>query len=455
MIRFFTFILIALSGCVNICAQSLYTQLTDVPAMYIETVDGLDITDKENYVLSKVVYVNGNEVTIYNDTQIRGRGNSTWYAEKKPYRLKFAKKEVLLGEGFAKEKNWTLLANHGDKTMIRNALTYDLGKFLGFNFCPAAQFVDLYMNGNYRGTYQISDQVQVKPKRVNVDEVAGWLLELTDDIHKDNPYIVTERNFYVNIKNPKDERLTDIRQQEILDWCNLFSATIWSDDYCNPLTGYRTMIDETSFINWYIATELTGNVDGFSSVYVYKDSEEQIIHFGPLWDEDLGYNNSSERNWETCLLAYAYHDGRQLEQTIRRLWEDPWFAEAVNDRWKELVGLGIQQYLLNKIDSLYSVIYRTQQENFKIWPINQSVYGFERQRFHNTYDEYIIDLKSFINIHIPYITSKFKELLNTTTGVKTLKADENKLIEYDLSGQRIKYRRKGRIYISQGNKVIY
>ena len=75
--------------------------------------------------------------------------------------MKFASKTELLGKEYTKAKKWTLLANHGDKTMIRNALTYDLGKFMGFTFCPAAVFVDLFLNGNYRGTYQISDQVEV------------------------------------------------------------------------------------------------------------------------------------------------------------------------------------------------------------------------------------------------------------------------------------------------------
>ena len=142
-------------------AQS-YIQKTDVPTVYIETENRQAITSKEAYINCSFIYVDGDQTTRYDNTQIRGRGNSSWWnSNKKSYRVKFEKKQRLLGDDFANARSWTLLANHGDKTMIRNALTYDLGRFMGMKFCPAAKFIDLYMNGSYSGTYQISDQVQV------------------------------------------------------------------------------------------------------------------------------------------------------------------------------------------------------------------------------------------------------------------------------------------------------
>ena len=162
-----TIILLLLIVSIFVDAQ-IYSQLTNVPTLYIETFNGEDIT-KEKYITASLTLVDGEKTTVYNDIQIRGRGNSTWYTEKKPYKLKFASKTELLGKEYTKAKKWTLLANHGDKTMIRNALTYDLGKFMGFTFCPAAVFVDLFLNGNYSGTYQISDQVEVYKGRVEVN----------------------------------------------------------------------------------------------------------------------------------------------------------------------------------------------------------------------------------------------------------------------------------------------
>ena len=132
-----------------------YKQLTDVPTVYIETENRRSITSKENYIKCTLIYVDGASTARYENTEIRGRGNSTWWnSDKKAYRIKFEKKQRLLGPDFANARSWTLLANHGDKTLMRNALTYDLGRFMGMAFCPAARFVDLYLNSDYRSWSQ-------------------------------------------------------------------------------------------------------------------------------------------------------------------------------------------------------------------------------------------------------------------------------------------------------------
>ena len=286
-------------------AQS-YPQRTDVPSVYIETENRRSITSKEQYINCTFIYVDGDSLGRYENTLIRGRGNSTWWnSDKKSFRVKFEKKQRLLGEGFANAKSWTLLANHGDKTMIRNALTYDLGRFMGMKFCPAARFVDLYLNGNYQGTYQISDQVQVHKKRVEVDEDSGWLLEVANENSKEEPLISsTGFNIMYNIKNPKDQQLTVDRRIAIGRWIQQFESTVASHDYCDPEKGWRAYVDEEDFINWYVGAEITGNIDALYSIYMYKEADDQKIHFGPLWDLDLGYDNSSERSLLNNMEAF-------------------------------------------------------------------------------------------------------------------------------------------------------
>ena len=105
-----------------------YQRLTNLPHMYIETYKGVAIVSKTDYVYATMYYVDEDDVvTQYDSMQIRGRGNSTWTLSKKPYRIKFNKKEKFLGKGYAKAKKWTLMANAGDKTMIRNAITSLMG----------------------------------------------------------------------------------------------------------------------------------------------------------------------------------------------------------------------------------------------------------------------------------------------------------------------------------------
>lgn len=433
-----------------------YQQLTDVPTVYIETENSQDITSKEDYLKCTFTMVDGTDTLRLENTQIRGRGNSSWWnSEKKPYRVKFDKKQHLLGEDFANAKNWTLLANHGDKTMIRNALTYQLGRFIGMKFCPAAKFVDLYLNGKYRGTYQISDQVQVHKKRVEVDEDNGWLLEVVNEYSKEEPLITSTRySIMYNIKNPDDDLLTVDKRIAIGQWITAFEAAVASNDYQDPMKGYRAYIDETDFINWYVGAELTGNIDALYSIYMYKEADEQKMHFGPLWDLDLGYDNSSEKSLLHNMEAFLGLWNRPFEKILQRLWQDPWFAKACNDRLNQLVDAGLQAHLISAIDSLRGAIWQTQGQNFKVWPINQQVYSWEKHSYHNNYDGYINDLKVFINTHIPYLQEAFAQKL-ATTDIGTTKTS-NKHPDgaiYNLQGRRINKINKKGIYIQNRQKI--
>ena len=415
-------------------AQS-YTQRTDVPSVYIETENRRSITSKEQYINCTLIYVDGESMLRYENTQIRGRGNSSWWnADKKSYRVKFANKERFLGEGFANAKSWTFLANHGDKTMIRNALTYDLGRFMGMKFCPAARFVDLYLNGDYRGTYQISDQVQVHKKRIEVSEENGWLLEVVNENSKEDPLITTTRyGIMYTIKNPKDEQLTLGKRIAVGQWLRSFEEAVASDQFMDPQRGWRAFVDENDLINWYVGAEITGNIDALYSIYMYKDGDDDKMHFGPLWDLDLGYDNSSERSLLRQMEAYLGLRDRPFEKIIQRLWLDPWFAQACNDRLQQLVDNGLQQYLLSHIDSLRSAIWQTQTENFRKWRINQEVYSWAKRAYYNNYDSYINDLKGFVNIHIPYLQQAFAQRF--TTGIHPHQADERPDKVFDLNGR--------------------
>lgn len=415
-------------------AQS-YPQRTDVPSVYIETENRRSITSKEQYVNCTLIYVDGETTTRYENTQIRGRGNSTWWnSEKKPYRIKFANKEPFLGEGFANAKSWTFLANHGDKTMIRNALTYDLGRFMGMTFCPAARFVDFYLNGDYRGTYQISDQVQVHKKRIEISEEDGWLLEVVNENSKEEPLITTTRyGIMYTIKNPKDDNLTVPKRIAVGQWLQRFEEAVASNDFMDSQRGWRAFVDEDDLVNWYVGAEITGNIDALYSIYMYKDGEDDKMHFGPLWDIDLGYDNSSERSLLRQMEAFLGLWNRPFEKIMQRLWQDPWFAQACNDRLQQLVDNGLQSYLLSHIDSLRSAIWQTQTENFHKWRIRQQVYSWAKNAYYDNYDSYINDLKSFVNIHIPYLQQAFAQKL--TTDIRHLQVDEESDKVYDLQGR--------------------
>ena len=418
-----------------------YTQRTNIPTLYIETTSGKDPVDKKTYLPCTMTYVDGGNVTTYTLTGagIRGRGNTTWSANKKPWRVKFDKKTELLGSEFAKAKSWTLLANSFDKSLMRNALTYHLGKYVGLEFCPCYQFVDLVMNGTYRGTYQLSDQMEVNDKRVPVNSDTGWLLEYANAADKvDEPKVDFKMDGssygYMQIKNPEFEGdnlttnpdlATAIQTYLNKTLGNQLKLTTIGYDYIDPFKGYRALVDTAALINWYIATEVTANWDGFYSIYTFREEEDGApLHFGPLWDEDLAYGNHSETTDRTYfpqldfykkLLVECNFDKnkfpggyRKMQPIIKHFWDDPWFANAVNMRFNDLMEKGLQTYLEGKVDELKTELTQSAAANFQRWSITDDA-GYSTSENRKSWETAVSNLRSFIGTRLAMLKTQFAE----------------------------------------------
>ena len=299
-----TLLLFLLTALVTVLCAQTYVRKTNLPCIYVNTEGHKAVSSKDTYIYATMVYVDENDQqTTYDSLQIRGRGNSTWNMRKKPYRIKFHDKEKFLGKGYAKAKSWTLLANAADKTMMRNAITSAMGDFLGVKFNPAAKFVDLVINDVYLGTYQISDQVEVRPHRVDLTEqdypltdtsdiTGGYLLEVDRSFDGNYFYSSTYRQ-PVRIHYPDEDEISATQQSWIRNYVSQFEVALVSADYQNALKGYRPFVDSVSLANWYVATEVSANVDGFYSTYFYKEQGDPHFYRGPLWDYDIAYNNDN------------------------------------------------------------------------------------------------------------------------------------------------------------------
>ena len=444
----------------NINAQ--YVQKTNLPTIYIETFDGQSITSKEEYKLCRLHYVDeAGSVASYDSVSIRGRGNSTWNLSKKPYRIKFLNKEKFLGKGYAKAKKWTLLANAGDKTMIRNAITSALGEFTSLKFNPAYKFVDMVLNGSYVGTYQISDQVDVRPHRVNITEQpypiadttdisGGYLLEV-DGFKDGNYFTSTTYKAPVTIHYPDDEEIDNRQTAYIRNYINnTFEKALSSQSFTDPQTGYRAYVDTTSLIDWYLCTEISANIDGFWSTYCYKEKGDQRLFWGPLWDYDIAYNNDRRvqndmklQSSVNSLMADIAYNGSKA--WVTRMWEDPWFQKSVYTRYQELLDSGLVDYLQTNVDSLSTLLNESQELNYQKWGINRRMY--HEVVLYSSYDQYISDLKTFITEHCKYLSNAFyskkpveptppfepKNFYYCIVNAKTRKAmdvQDNKIVQY-------------------------
>ena len=395
-----------------------YNQLTNLPTLYVETFNGRSISSRSTYVLCRLTYVDGEETVVYDSVEIRGRGNSTWNLAKKPYRIKFPEAIRFLGKGRAKARSWTLLANHADKSLIHNALASEVGTFVGQPFTAASRFVDLVLNGTYLGNYQISDHINVDKRRVNIVEqeepateesniTGGYFIELGGFATSDPVWFSTPRNIPVSIKSPDEEVINSAQKSYIRSYVTDYENRLFSSDYRDVENGYRAVTDSATLISWYISTEVTANPDGFWSSYAYKNQDDPLLYWGPLWDFDIAFNNCNRIGDVTnrFMTDAGFGGSSQALVWVRRMIKDPWFNWAVNRGWQRFVDEGIERHLLAYVDSLATLLDESQQLNYQKYRIDQRVYN-EIYLF-STYQEYIDDLKAWITDHIRFLSQGF------------------------------------------------
>lgn len=412
-------------------------QLTDVPTVYID-VEGVGGTDDDlNKALYKdratgeAPYLNAVITVKDNGTdkdtkhlkeftdkvKIKVRGNSTANPTngKKAYRLKFDKKlgatkHDMLGLGYS-ARNWTLLANVFDHSMVRNALSYHLEKEVGMVFCPGYKFADVVINGNYRGTYQICDHVEIDKNRVNVNEDTGWMLEFQGRGDMlDKPLCFSKDGILMNIKNPepadeKDEAQVAAVIAPIQDWFTGTWKSKWTgSNVFDTQTGWRSVNDEESLIKFWIITELTGDYDGWMTVKAYKEADEDKLHYGPVWDKDLAYGNYSGEQSDK-FISNTENSSSLTGYLKEYLFKDPRFMAKAKARLKELLDGGLVDRLCAKVDELGAIVAQTEELNNTKFPRNVQV-GQEITNY-ATYAEALEQLKT-------YLKTRFKTVEDLT-----------------------------------------
>lgn len=365
--------------------------------------------------------------------EIKVRGNSTADAEKRPYRLKFANKKSstdgkahkhdLLGYGYSK-RNWVLLANVNDKSLLRNALTYHIGKAVGMPFCPGYKFVDLVINNEYRGTYQVSDHCEVDANRININEDTGWYVEFQgrNDMC-DYPMCFAEGGMMMNINNPEPADDTDAEQRAavinpIKDWFLNSWKKGFGSGFTNPETGWRAYNDEETLIKFWIATELTGDYDGLMSVKAYREADGKLC-WGPLWDKDLAFGNWQSMGDPDGMLVANLKQASCVQSYFENLTKDPDFMNRAKVVMDNLVSGGIKANLLAKIDEMADAVRETQKLNLERWGNTpQGAFGYVGGLA--DYQAYVDQLKNWLSDRIDYVQERFAEL---NTAAHTVQSD--------------------------------
>ncbi|WP_278713380.1 CotH kinase family protein [Bacteroides finegoldii] len=370
--------------------------LSAIPELTITTTDpSIAEIPSKDYYLEGTLAVNGRGG--YEDytgkTEVKGRGNSTWGYPKKPYRLKLNKKAEICGLG--KAKNYVLLANHLDPTLMLNSVAFKIGRLLELPFTNHAIPVDVVLNGIYKGSYLLTEQIEVKENRVDLDENNSVMWEL-DSYWDDEPkFKSTAFNLPVMVKDP------DLTTEQFEYWKKDFNA--FTTQFAKePLEGnsYVDMIDIESVAKFLITFNLVHNmeINHPKSVFLHKEGNGKYV-MGPIWDFDWAYDYEGTSN----------HFGR---------YNTPLFSSSMNgvgtaffqrflqdSRVKAIYKRTWQDFKNNKLDALlqyvddYAVMLKPSVErNSELWENTRS------------FDTKVKELKTWLKNRADYIDSEVSKL---------------------------------------------
>ncbi len=356
-------------------------QLTNLPTVIINTENAQEIVSKENEISSNVYIIseNGTNLLSTSETGVRGRGNASWdQFPKKPYRLKFKSKQSPLGAP-ASAKKWTLISNYSDKSLMRNILAFEASRRIGQAYTPYCHPVDVIVNGEYRGCYQLCDQVEAAEGRVPAKD--GYLIEIDAYAWKEVSAFWSWKGTPVTIKHPDEDDITDAQRNHIESFFNQMETAALGSDFTDPEKGYRKYLDLESFLRNLLVGDFCGNTDLLWSVYMYKDAADGKLYTGPTWDHDLSFDNDyrshpiNNNNDFIFLTVPSPASDAVREMTRKIVKEDPQAKQMLAKLWTEAYENGSLKTLPDYLDQTYLLLQESQELNFKRWKIlNQQVH---------------------------------------------------------------------------------
>ena len=348
----------------------LYVQKSrDVGTVYIETVSGTMAevdADKEHREsgMIQVRDADGNQDYAGYLTQIKGRGNVTWLAEKKSYGIKLASEADLLGMGTARK--WILLNNVYDGTGLRNKLCLDLAKEVGVSFAVEAEWVDLYLNGSYNGNYLLCEKVEIGDNRIEIADGSeqnntqgGYLLERNSYYDADGKFKTADGNPFT-LSYPKEP--TEAQLSYISERVQTIEDLLLARKY-EEAGAY---LDWNSFFLRYLVDEVVLNQDsGVTSMYFYKDAEDDLLYSGPIWDYDASLGAGSL----TSMMNYHVIAGRDLNgcrgdislSWYSAMYDSVWFQAHIQELYRETVRPYLETLLKEKIDDYIAEMKRSRE----------------------------------------------------------------------------------------------
>ena len=406
--------------------DSKFYQLTNLPTVTIHTYTGENPKVKgEDFEANiAIIYDDGTRIQEQPiTTRVRGNGSATF--PKKPYRVKFVGKSQHIFkdsplESPAKAKKWTLINNYSDKGLMRNFIAFEMSRRIGFPYTPWGQSVDVIMNGEYQGNYQLCDQITIDPKRMNITEMedtdieypyitGGYLVEVDAYANQEpsQSWFTSNRGNPVTIQSPDENDIVPAQYNYIKSYFNEMESRLYASNYTDMEQGYRSRLDLNSFLKYFIVGEFAGNLDSYWSVYMCKDRDDDLFHVGPCWDFDLAFDNARAIYPSNERTDWVYKNGSaagNMKSFVSRILSDPNAYQELRKMWKYMRDSGAYEAesLNAYIDSLGKVLNKSQALNFTRWKILSTAVQ-SNPRVPANYKEEVTFLKNYITGRIAWI----------------------------------------------------
>ena len=428
--------------------DNLYS-IANIPIISIKCEEGTDPYDKENELVSIVTGLMPDGTNfIQKPAAVRLRGNwSFTKSPKKSYRIKFDKKQNFFGSP-AEAKKWTLIPNYGDKSLIRNQLSFDISERFGMTYTPFHQMVHLWVNGEYKGVYQLCDQVDIREGRIDIKEMkegdvdgeeltGGYFIEIDAYAKDEEWYFMSNHNIPVTIKSPDisedaEQAAVQRKTQQIYikNHFDKMEELVFAENY-DLEKGYQQYLHLPSFLKRHLHQELVGNPDALWSCFMYKQRGNDTIYTGPVWDHDLAFDNDKRTHDHLSDLsfshwAYEYGSSYNIKAdswgestSTKTFWNyilaDPVAEHKMQAEWARLrCTKAVDKTELDDLIDDYSKLLGgvAQDMNFTRWDIlNSEVHQNYTAR--GSYNDEVEYLKEYLDIRIPWMDTKLKCEANT------------------------------------------
>lgn len=422
-----------------LAAQEVEFTSSNLPIVIVDT-DGQTIPDEPKIAARMRIIDNGpgarnhltdpaNDYDGYIGIEIRGSSSQMY--PKKQYGVETwdaAGEDIDVSLlGFPEEEDWILHAPYSDKSLMRNVLVYRLARAMG-HYASRTRFCELVLDGSYQGIYILMEKIKRDNNRVDIsklneDEISGddltggYLLQI--DRREEgwsSGFLGVDSDWrpYYQYREPDADDIVPEQERYIQLFIRDFEVMMASLDFDDPQTGYPSLLDLDSFVDFFLLNEISKNVDGYRlSSYLYKDkdSNDPRLHAGPVWDFNLAFGNADYYDGALTAGLQVHADLQGDEYPIPFWWpklvgSEP-FESAAKERWSELRdGLFHEDSLMQRIDGLTALLEESRTRNFERWPVLDQ-YVWPNAYIGGSYAAEVAYLKGWIRDRLAWMDAEF------------------------------------------------